>query len=182
MKRVLLLALLVMVSCRREQRRYQELPALSGMSDGRIVSSNRPGHPGDQPSFASGAMNPTLGPVYDKNAWAIGQGKQLYTWFNCQGCHFQGGGGIGPALMDHTWFYGSNPDDIYNSIVEGRPEGMPSYRGKIPDPQVWQIVAYVRSMSGLTPLETRPSRNDHMQGKEPESLTETVTPAKVPHP
>ena len=26
---------------------------------------------------------------------------------------------------------------------------MPSFRGRIPDAQVWQLVAYVRSMSGL---------------------------------
>jgi cytochrome c oxidase cbb3-type subunit III len=172
-----------MLSCRREQRRYEELPPLSGMAEGKIASSNRPGHPGPtEPSFASGAPNMTLGYVYDKNAWAIAQGKQLYTWFNCSGCHFHGGGGIGPALMDEKWFYGSSPDDIYTSIVEGRPEGMPSYRGKINDAQVFQIVAYVRSMSALTAIDALPSRDDHMSSKEPESMTEKQKPVVVPHP
>jgi cytochrome c oxidase cbb3-type subunit 3 len=39
---------------------------------------------------------------------------------------------------------------------------MPSFRGKIPDHQVWQIVAYVRSLSGLLPKDVAPGRSDHM--------------------
>jgi cytochrome c oxidase cbb3-type subunit 3 len=85
-------------------------------------------------------------PYYD-NAQAVATGKLLYNQFNCVGCHFNGGGGIGPALMDDVWIYGGRLDQIYDSIYQGRPNGMPAWRGKITDEQMWQIAAYVRSMS-----------------------------------
>ena len=33
---------------------------------------------------------------------AMGEGKRLFAAYNCNGCHAQGGGGIGPPLMDST--------------------------------------------------------------------------------
>jgi cytochrome c oxidase cbb3-type subunit 3 len=87
------------------------------------------------------------GKIYDGNPYYISQGKQYYAWYNCSGCHFNGGGGIGPAFMDKVWIYGGRIDQIYNSIAEGRPNGMPTWRQKIPDGQIWEIAAYVRSLS-----------------------------------
>jgi cytochrome c oxidase cbb3-type subunit 3 len=69
--------------------------------------------------------------------------------------------------MDAQWIYGSEPQNIYTTIVEGRPNGMPSFRGKIPDQQVWEIVAYVRSLSGQLPKDVAPGRDDHMYGPKP---------------
>ena len=51
--------------------------------------------------------------------------------------------------MDRDWIYGSNPANIFWTIVEGRPQGMPSFGGRIAEGQVWRIVAFVRSLSGL---------------------------------
>ncbi|MDB4891334.1 MAG: cytochrome c class, partial [Gemmatimonadetes bacterium] len=53
-------------------------------------------------------------------------------------------------------------ENIYATIVQGRPNGMPSFAGRIPAPQVWMLVAYVRSLSGLTPSAARTSRTDHI--------------------
>ncbi|HYZ85507.1 MAG TPA: c-type cytochrome [Bryobacteraceae bacterium] len=86
---------------------------------------------------------------YEGNVVAIGEGQKLYNQYNCSGCHFKGGGGIGPALMDDKWIYGSSPAHIYSTIVEGRPNGMPAFGGRIVDDQIWKITAYVRSLSGL---------------------------------
>jgi cytochrome c oxidase cbb3-type subunit 3 len=72
--------------------------------------------------------------------------------------------------MDDEWIYGSEAAQIYRTIVEGRPNGMPSWAGRIPDTQVWQIVAYVRSLSGLVPSAVRNSRSDHMMTF-PEAMT-----------
>ena len=69
---------------------------------------------------------------------------------------------MGPALMDDKWIYGSDPQNIFATIVQGRPNGMPSFRGKIADFQVAELVAYVRSMSGLAGKEAAPGRNDSM--------------------
>jgi cytochrome c oxidase cbb3-type subunit 3 len=53
--------------------------------------------------------------------------------------------------MDDLWIYGSAPDNLFATIVEGRPNGMPSFRDKIPDDQIWEIAAYVRTLSGNAP-------------------------------
>ena len=100
--------------------------------------------------------------MYKGNAWAMAEGYELYNRMNCVGCHANGGGGMGPALMDGKWIYGSEPGDVFQTIVEGRPNGMPSYRARLSDDQVWKLVAYVRSMSGLAPADAAPGRPDHM--------------------
>lgn len=86
---------------------------------------------------------------YKNDRHTINEGRRLYSWFNCVGCHANGGGGMGPPLIDSEWIYGSEPMNIYASIVEGRPNGMPAFGDKIPEEEVWQLVAYVRSLGGL---------------------------------
>ena len=76
----------------------------------------------------------------------IAAGRQLYLAMNCVGCHSHGGGGMGPALIDDTWIYGGEIENIAATIREGRPNGMPAYRGFLPEEQIWQIAAFVRSM------------------------------------
>lgn len=101
--------------------------------------------------------------LYQENRWAVAQGQIYYTEFNCAGCHAPGGGGgMGPPLSDGEWIYGSEPDNVFATIVEGRPNGMPSFGGRITTNQLWQLVAYVRALGGLTPLDTWPGRGDHM--------------------
>lgn len=105
---------------------------------------------------------------YAGDARAVREGEELYTWYNCAGCHGAlGGGGMGPPLRDADWIYGGDPASIYESIMEGRPEGMPSWQGKIPDDQAWRIVAFITALEegygepALTPPEGRvPSEGD----------------------
>jgi cytochrome c oxidase cbb3-type subunit 3 len=102
---------------------------------------------------------------HEANAFAISEGKRLFSWYNCVGCHSHGGGGMGPPLMDDFWIYGNAPENVYASIVEGRPNGMPSFRGRIPDDEVWRLVAYVRSLGGLQPTSAVAPRDDHMSNR-----------------
>jgi cytochrome c oxidase cbb3-type subunit 3 len=53
---------------------------------------------------------------------------------------------------------------------------MPSFRNRIPQYQAWEIVAYVRSLSGLLPKGVSPSRTDQMNIKPSESSTPMQTP------
>jgi cytochrome c oxidase cbb3-type subunit 3 len=101
--------------------------------------------------------------AYYDNAEAVNTGKQLFKQYNCSGCHSNGGGGMGPSLMDGEWIYGDRLEQIHQTLVEGRPNGMPSWGGKVSDTQLWQISAYVRSLSlpqtlaaqnGPTPSQT----------------------------
>jgi cytochrome c oxidase cbb3-type subunit 3 len=165
--------LVIAAACEREERRFRETPA--GVAPAAVrVSALQPGTPVD----TSQAPNP-----YESSAYAQSEGQRLFGWYNCAGCHANGGGGMGPALMDDTWIYGSEPEQIFATIVEGRPNGMPSFAGRIPTPQIWQIVTYVRSLAGLTPASGRSSRADHMMmypGSQ--ALPQQVTPKKSTRP
>lgn len=113
--------------------------------------------------------SPSTAQAVEKNAFAVSEGKRLFSAYNCNGCHSMGGGGMGPPLMDDKWLYGGKPEDVFATIVAGRPNGMPSFRDRVPEFQVWQLTAYVRSMSGQLRKDVAPSRDDHLQGKPPES-------------
>jgi cytochrome c oxidase cbb3-type subunit III len=113
---------------------------------------------------------------FEKNAYALSEGKTLYTRFNCVGCHAHGGGGMGPPLMDERWIYGYRPEQIFATIANGRPNGMPAFGPHVSEPQIWQLVAYVRSMGGQVSRIAAPNRDDHLKGPKPENTAEHVTP------
>lgn len=141
------------LSCERESRHFRELPAGGSRPTGVRLTPLQPGKPAPPDVVES---------PYEDSAWAASEGKRYYQAFNCVGCHAHGGGGIGPPLMDTEWIYGSDPRQIFATIVEGRPNGMPAFGGRIPEQQVWQIVAYVQSLSGQLPKDVAPGRSDHM--------------------
>ncbi len=118
----------------------------------------------------------------EEEAFAVNEGKRFFTQYNCSGCHFNGGGGIGPPLMDEKWIYGDKSENIYATIVEGRPNGMPSFRQKIPDNQVMQLAAYVRSMSGQLRKDVAPTRSDSMNARRSEQRIERKTPQQTTAP
>lgn len=160
-------------ACEREERRFRERPDAAKVYDAVTMSSLQPG-----PVVIETEMrNP-----YEDNAYAVSEGKQLFDQMNCSGCHSHGGGGIGPPLTDDEWIYGSEPQNIFATIVEGRPNGMPSFRGKIPNHQVWELVAYVRALGGLQGKAIRTTRDDHMMYKESEQARSKghPTPTFVP--
>jgi cytochrome c oxidase cbb3-type subunit 3 len=131
--------------------------------------------------FQPGGSNPQTNYVNqsEERAYDLSQGQQLYEKFNCVGCHAHGGGDKGPALTDDKWIYGYRSEQIYASIVQGRPNGMPSFGGKIPESEVWKIVAYVRSLSGLTSKSVAPAREDHMSGPKPPNSLSKPNPKAI---
>jgi cytochrome c oxidase cbb3-type subunit 3 len=165
--------LVTLAACDREQRRFREFPPSTSPSAVR-VSALQPGTPQD--------TTHVRGP-YDNIAYEVSEGQRLFGWYNCAGCHANGGGRMGPPLMDDEWIYGSAPEQIFNTIVQGRPNGMPSFAGKIPTSQVWQLVAYVRSLSAQNSTGARSSRGDNMMiypGSQ--SLQDRVKPVKSTTP
>jgi cytochrome c oxidase cbb3-type subunit III len=156
--------MLLIASCQREERRFHD-------------SANRQARE-HLVSLAPGPAAPvvhTRNP-YVRNAYAISEGKRLFTWYNCVGCHANGGGGMGPALMDERWIYGSAPENIFATIVEGRPNGMPAFGGRIPEFQVWQLVAFVQSLSGNVPKDAANGRADSMQVHKQEQALPDLKP------
>ena len=156
----LLIALFALSACHREKRDLQVTAAEASRSHPIRESTLQPG----SKALAATAMkNP-----YENNAYAISQGQQLFSQMNCAGCHFHGGGGIGPALMDEEWVYGSDPANIYESISEGRPNGMPSFGGHLTNAQIWQLTTYVRALGGLEQQPAAQPRADEMQARRAE--------------
>jgi len=166
---ILLVVLVCLASCKREERAFRVAPPAAATAYMPVTSDLHAG-PTTQ------ALVMSIQNDYEENAYAMSEGKRLYEGFNCVGCHFHGGGGIGPPLMDNKWTYGAEPQQIFATVIQGRPNGMPSFRGKIPDHQVWQIVAYVRSMSGLTNKLAAPNRSDEMKNATPSASTPTSLP------
>jgi cytochrome c oxidase cbb3-type subunit 3 len=113
------------------------------------VSAQPPRVPGSALIPGGAAREVTLHNPYWRDPDAIRDGERLYGWYNCSGCHAGGGGGMGPPLMDDQWIYGNRPANLYDVIVEGRPAGMPAFGGKIPDDQIWKIIAFIESMGGM---------------------------------
>ena len=170
---IVVIALCLVGACERESRRYQELPAAANRETGVRLTPLEPGSPQQQAAVTS---------PYQRNAWGMGEGKRLYAAYNCAPCHgLNGGGAIGPALMDDKWIYGAEADQIYSTISQGRPNGMPSFGGHIPAQQVWQLVAYVQSMSGQSPPTAAPSRNDDQMAGPPESRQSRQGPIQTGH-
>ena len=156
-------AALVAGACNREERHSRAKPIGETVPAGESPDTIWPG----------GTVPQTLDPrakLYDNNAPAISQGQQLFTQMNCVGCHSHGGGGMGPALIDDEWRYGGRIDQIASSIAEGRPNGMPSWRSKLTDDQIWKLAAYVRSMSGQPSKDAVNSRSESMSATTPATL------------
>ena len=159
---------LILTSCQREHRDIHPSPArLALFGDAAPESPMRPGG-STQPAQVT---NPYNGSAYD-----ISEGQRLYEWYNCSGCHSHGGGGIGPPLIKTEWIYGGEPENLFDTIVKGRPNGMPSWGGKIPEYQIWEIVAYVRSMNGQQPTSATASRSDIIQTN-PQNILQRGSPS-----
>ena len=119
-------------------------PAAGGQDlAGRFVS--HPGHiqPGNVPRPAGLQLrNP-----YEGNAQAVATGAKLFVSYNCIDCHgADGSGAMGPSLADDRWHFGGSAGEVFESIYQGRPEGMPAWGSLISQDQVWMLVSYVRSL------------------------------------
>ena len=106
-------------------------------------------HPDNiQPGLASQNRSARLKNPYSGNAARIAEGATLFVSYNCMDCHgADGSGAMGPSLQDGRMHFGSTSGEIFESIYEGRPDGMPSWGGRIGDDQIWRLVAYVESLS-----------------------------------
>jgi cytochrome c oxidase cbb3-type subunit 3 len=178
-----------LMSCKREQRSFDVPPAAAE------ESADVPWQGSVRPGPTTGPTATTTQPVdiyrlarenfardFTNNAQALSDGQRLYEQFNCVGCHAHGGGGMGPPLLDPKWFYGGDPKDVYLSILQGRPHGMPSFRGRIPDYEIWELTAYVRSLSGQSSSNAASGREEHMTAELPPNSMPKATTQKVPEP
>jgi cytochrome c oxidase cbb3-type subunit III len=97
-------------------------------------------------SFAFGQVTPDSVNPLQGSAEAVAAGKVLFGKMNCAGCHgYDLAGGMGPDLTDDSWLYGGRPGEIFHTISEGTPRGMPSWKGQLTPDQIWQLVTFIQS-------------------------------------
>jgi cytochrome c oxidase cbb3-type subunit 3 len=166
---------MLLAACDREKRDYHgPTPSLAAQAVS-TTGFRAGGIPKTPPADPKAAF-------YEGNAFHISEGKRYYEWYNCYGCHAAGGGDIGPPLIDESWRYGGDITQIRASIADGRPNGMPSFRDTIPDQQVWEIAAYVRSMRGNVDKTAASSRGDEIQSGEAKTQVNPAPPRPVAAP
>jgi cytochrome c553 len=112
-------------------------------SSGRFVSHVEHIRPGGMP-MPRGMM---LRNPYEGNAATVAMGAKLFVAYNCIDCHgADGSGAMGPSLADGRWHFGGTAAEVYESIYQGRPEGMPAWGSLLSSDQIWTLVTYVRSL------------------------------------
>lgn len=107
---------------------------------------------GPYAGIAVSALEQTATNPYGGDSGAVRRGEQLFLGMNCSGCHGQDAkaGIFAPNLTDNYWRYGGSDADVFNSIYEGRARGMPAWGAALSTNQIWELVAYIRSLGGMT--------------------------------
>ena len=169
-------------------RRRMEIAAVAAFAllnngCGRMHDASEPAAAGGLPPLAGRFIGTQPGPnrplakmsnPYGMQANVLTEGRRLFIWFNCYGCHGgRAGGGMGPSLRDPDWLYGSSDQAIFNSIAEGRQHGMPAWGTKLPDEEMWKITAYIKSM-GTEAEPDAPPANPVFPRAQPSPVPPTV--------
>jgi cytochrome c oxidase cbb3-type subunit 3 len=136
--------------------------ALPGGQDAVIETTDSTGLPaegvlsrvalGDIAGAGNNTAETTVKSPYWGDMAAIKQGHDMFVSMNCAACHgYDLKGGMGPDLTDTYWRYGGSPADMYKSIFEGRPQGMPAWGRSLPPTMIWKVVSYIESKGGAFP-------------------------------
>jgi cytochrome c oxidase cbb3-type subunit 3 len=142
---------------------------------------------GIYPGGAPTGLNADMQNPLKNDPDAVQRGMKDFDAFNCSGCHAaNAGGGMGPSLSNNLWIYRSSPANIYLSIVQGRSAGMPAFGAMLPDRTVWELVAYIQSISEKPGSEfgTTTSANPERRPIEqvPAGQIQTATPWQYTEP
>ena len=107
---------------------------------------------GDLAGIGNNTLDADIANPYARNASAVAEGNDTFVQMNCAACHgYDLKGGMGPDLTDTYWRYGGSPADIYKSVYEGRPQGMPAWGRALTPEQIWKVVSYIQSKGGSYP-------------------------------
>jgi cytochrome c oxidase cbb3-type subunit 3 len=169
----MLLVALALGACKREARELRADPPAADALNDVAPMANRIN--GALPRILFAEASP-----YENNAYQLSQGKRLYDWFNCKGCHANGGGASGPALSDGWWRYGPDQVSIFLSIRDGRPHGMPGFSSRLTTEQIWQLTGYVRTIGAYSAKTAATSRNDEMHARPAENRAPAATDLRIP--
>jgi cytochrome c oxidase cbb3-type subunit 3 len=156
MRRTMLLAAVVCLHSQACRNSNAQEPRIQG---GPTQGARTPAQPADstarfvshvdhvQPGGVARPRGMALRNPYEGNANALATGAKLYVSYNCIDCHgADGSGAMGPSLADGRWHFGGTAPEVYESIFQGRPDGMPAWGSLLSSDQIWMLVTYVRSL------------------------------------
>ena len=113
--------------------------------NGDVAASSSVGTPNE--SGYVGTIQPIAMRKFDGQAQAAVAGRSAFLKYNCYGCHGGlAGGAMGPSLRDDEWKYGGTDSAIVLTLHQGRPGGMPAWKGVATEEEIKNIVTYIRSM------------------------------------
>jgi putative ABC transport system permease protein len=87
---------------------------------------------------------------------SVGAGRRTYARL-CVRCHGPAGKGDGggagaggqPAdLTDATWDFGGTDGEVFTVLRDGTSADMESYAERVSETEMWNLVNYIRSLSG----------------------------------
>jgi cytochrome c oxidase cbb3-type subunit III len=120
--------------------------------------------------------------TYLSDATALEAGKKIFVTA-CAACHAADGGGlVGPNLVDEYWLHGGSISDIFKSIKYGWPEkGMKSWKDDYSPAQIAQLASYIKSLKGTKPATAKEPQGEiyQEQAAGADSLTKESTVIKA---
>ncbi|MFY0650935.1 MAG: c-type cytochrome [Cyclobacteriaceae bacterium] len=93
---------------------------------------------------------------YSDEAAILSNGEKVYNR-TCAVCHApDGGGGVGPNLVDEYWLHGGGIKDIFKSIKYGIPDkGMIAWESQLSAANMRDLSCYIVSLKGTTPASPK---------------------------
>lgn len=95
------------------------------------------------------AVAPSPAAAYREDPEAVTRGGGLFRAVCTGYCHStRPADRVAPDLFDCVWKHGSSDLDIHRVVLEGVPDTqMQAFVGKLPDDEVWKIIAFLRARS-----------------------------------
>lgn len=88
---------------------------------------------------------PTENPFHG-DAAAASEGRTTFDQI-CAACHKADGSGlVGPSLVDPYWKYGHSDSELYMSVAQGRPGGMPGWEAQLGTEKIWKVLSYLETL------------------------------------
>lgn len=99
-----------------------------------------------------------------KDPAKIAAGKEIYN-MRCLACHAADGGGlVGPNLVDDYWLHGGSPVDIAKVIYDGVPaKGMIAWKSQLSVEEIYAATAFIYSLHGTTPAKPKDPQGEKFE-------------------
>jgi cytochrome c oxidase cbb3-type subunit 3 len=91
----------------------------------------------------------------------IAAGRELFQK-SCVACHLaDGGGSVGPNLVDDYWIHGGSIKDIFKTIKYGwQDKGMKSWKDDFSPKEIQELTSFIKSIRGTKPAAPKAPQGD----------------------